>query len=217
MPNVLTESPPVETIADLLKRLGDIPPNRVPVRPSPGTAAEKDVIAALEAADKRLFELVDGTLVEKVMWDEESELALWLGSFLIQYVRKHKLGSVTGPDGITRLMPGLLRIPDLAFLSRARFPGGKRPRSPIRDLVPDLVVEVLSKGNTKKEMRRKLREYFHAGVRIVWYVDLKQRTVTVFTAVNRSVSLREGETLDGGSILPGFRIPLSQLFADRDA
>lgn len=65
-------------------------------------------------------------------------------------------------------------------------------------------------------MRRKLHEYFAAGVLLVWYVDPKARTVQVYTAVDQSVTLREGDTLDGGAVLPGFRLMLSQLFADPD-
>jgi hypothetical protein len=55
----------LETVADLLERLGDIPPQRVRMKPYPGTATEQDVIAAESAVDKRLYELIDGTLVEK--------------------------------------------------------------------------------------------------------------------------------------------------------
>lgn len=204
-----------KTVADLLTRLGNIPARRVRLVPVPGTATEKDVIA-VEAREDRLCELVEGTLVEKVMGFDESELAILISFFLSAYVRPRKLGIVTGPDGTIRLMPGLVRIPDVAFYSRARFPGGKRPRGPIPDLAPDLAVEVLSKGNTKKEMQRKLREYFEAGVLLVWYVDPKSRTAQVFTAADRGVTLHEGETLDGGVVLPGFRLPLSQLFAGFD-
>ncbi|MDR3632757.1 MAG: Uma2 family endonuclease [Isosphaeraceae bacterium] len=215
MANVLAKSAPAKTVADLLARLGNIPPRRVRLIPVPGTATEKDVIE-VEASEDRLCELVEGTLVEKVMGFEESELAASVIFFLSAFVRPRKLGIVTGPDGTIRLMPGLVRIPDIAFLSRARFPGGKRPKEAIPHLAPDLVVEVLSKGNTKKEMRRKLREYFDAGVPLIWYVDAKTHTVQVFTAVDRSVTLREDQTLDGGNVLPGFRLPLSQLFAEPD-
>jgi len=75
-------------------------------------------------------------------------------------------------------------------------------------------VEVLSPSNTAKEMTRKLRDYFQSGVHIVWFVDPVKRTVEVFTAPERSVVLREIDTLDGGEVLPAFMLPLAQLFAE---
>ena len=210
-----TETRPLETLADLLARLGNVPARRVRLHPSPGTATEKDVLA-VEAREDRLCELVEGTLVEKVMGYRESALASLLIMFLNGFVFPRKLGLVTGPDGTIRLMPGLVRIPDVAFLSRKRYPGGKLPEDPIPDLAPDLVVEVLSKGNTKKEMRLKLREYFRVGVLLVWYVDPRTRTVEVFTGIDQSVTLDEAQTLDGGDVLPGFRLALRELFGVLD-
>ena len=108
------------------------------------------------------------------------------------FVRPRKLGIVTGADGTIRLFPGLVRMPDVAFASWNCFPDRKRPRTPIPHIAPDLVVEVLSKGNTKAEMARKLREYFDAGVRIVWMVDRRKRTVHVYSAVDKSVVFTDG-------------------------
>src|SRR5487761_519570 len=79
----------LETVADLLERLGDIPPHRVRMKPYPGTATEKDVIAAEAALDKRLCELVDGTLVEKPMGQYESRLAAVLIHLLETFLDKH--------------------------------------------------------------------------------------------------------------------------------
>jgi Uma2 family endonuclease len=201
------------TIADLLRRLGNVPARRVRLVPTPGTATEKDVIRVLDR-ENRPCELVEGTLVEKPMGYEESQIAGLLLTLLNNFVRPRKLGIVTGPDGTIRLFPGLVRIPDVAFASWDRFPGRKRPRTPIPLLAPDLVVEVLSKSNTKAEMDRKLREYFEAGVRLVWMVDPRKRTVRVYTAVDQSVLVKEDQSLDGGAVLPGFILPLCELFAE---
>ncbi len=203
----------VTTIGDLLKRLGDIPAGRVRLHPTPGTATEKDVIEILDR-EKRPCELVEGTLVEKPMGFEESEIACLLITALNIFVRPRKLGIVTGESGTMRLFQGLVRIPDVAFASWDCFPGRKRPKTPIPLLSPDLVVEVLSKSNTKAEMNRKLGEYFAAGVRLVWLVDPRKRTARVYTAVDRSVLLKEDQSLDGGDVLPGFVLPLSELFAN---
>jgi Uma2 family endonuclease len=199
------------TIGDLLKRLGNIPAHRVRLHPTPGTATEKDVVDILDH-ENRPCELVEGTLVEKVMGYEESEVAGLLLTFLNNFVLPRKLGVVTGADGTIRLFPGLVRIPDVAFASWNCFPDRKRPRAPIPQLAPDLVVEVLSKGNTKREIARKLGEYFGAGVRLVWLVDIRKRTVRVHTAVDQSVLFTEKTTLDGGTVLPGFTLRLNELF-----
>jgi len=130
--------PDVTTIADLLKRLGNIPANRVRLHPTPGTATEKDVIEVLDR-ENRPCELVEGTLVEKPVGYKESEIAGLILTFLNNFVRPRKLGIITGPDGTIRLFAGLVRIPDVAFASWDRFPDRKRPRIPIPDLAPDLV------------------------------------------------------------------------------
>jgi Uma2 family endonuclease len=80
----------------------------------------------------------------------------------------------------------------------------------------DLVVEVLSKKHTRKEMARKLEEYFRAGVRLVWYVDPRNRTVQVYTAPDRSILLRGDQTLDGGDVLPGFTLSTRHWFAEAE-
>jgi len=71
---------------------------------------------------------------------------------------------------------------------------------------------VLSKGNTKPEMTRKLQEYFEAGVRSVWVVDPRKRTVRLYTSVDQSVLLAQDQLLDGGTVLPGFVLPVRELF-----
>jgi len=86
-------------------------------------------------------------------------------------------------------------------------------------LVPDFVIEVLSVGNTRGEMARKRREYFHAGVQLVWMIDPRSRTVAVFTNAQEFTLVDETGSLDGGNVLPGWTIQLEQLFArlDREA
>jgi len=203
----------VANIRDLLKRLGNIPAQRVRLHPTPGTATENDVLRVLDHENVPC-ELVEGTLVEKPMGYEESEIACLLITFLNIYVRPRKLGIVTGPDGTLRLFPGLVRIPDVAFASWGCFPDRKRPKARIPHIAPDLVVEVLSKSNTKPEMAKKLGEYFEAGVRLVWMVDPRKRTVRAYTAPDQSVLIKTGQSLDGGAVLPGFVLRLDELFAN---
>jgi Uma2 family endonuclease len=212
MPRI-TEIPPVETLADLLHELGDIAPSRVRATPPPGQATERDLIR-LNQRKERLYELVDGILVEKIMGYPESFLTMRLGHFLQGFLDMHDLGIVAGPDGAMRLMPGLVRIPDVSFVSWEHLPiRGEIPTDPIAGLAPDLAVEVLSEGNTKREMARKLKEYFLAGVRLVWFVSMHERTVTVYTAPDQATVLTERQTLHGGDVLPGLALSLRQLFA----
>jgi Uma2 family endonuclease len=109
-------------------------------------------------------------------------------------------------------MPGLVRIPDVFFISWQRLPAHEVPSDPIPGLAPDLAVEVLSEGNTPGEMQRKLKDYFFAGVRLVWFVNPDARTVQVYTAPDQSTVLSEPQTLEGGLVLPGLRVPLQKLF-----
>jgi Uma2 family endonuclease len=203
----------LKNVEQLLKRLGGVAPRRVRLQPPPGTATEDDLIR-LNDRNERLYELVDGTLVEKNVGFPESLLAHHLSAFLKEFLRTHDLGLVAGGDGGMRLLEGLVRLPDLAFVSWDQLPvRGVWPMEPISSLYPDLAVEVLSPSNSKGEIKRKLREYFLSGTRLVWLVDLRKRTVTVHTAPDRSSTLGEEATLDGGDVLPGLALPLLDVFA----
>jgi Uma2 family endonuclease len=216
MTSALTSTAAIETLADLLEQLGSIAPERVRFRPAPGTATEEDILAIRNSPERRLCELVDGVLVEKAMGLRESYLASVLITILVTFVRPRNLGLVTAPDGTMRLAPGLVRIPDVAFISWDRLPNRRVPTEPIPDLAPDLAVEVLSVGNTPGEMARKRQDYFAAGVHLVWQVEPSTRTVEVFTTLDQSTVLHEDQILEGSTVLPGFTLPLQELFAALD-
>jgi Uma2 family endonuclease len=200
------------TVADLLSRFGPILHSRIRQAPAPGSATEADVIAIHDRED-RLYELVDGVLVEKAMGVQESYLAVVLAGLLADYAGRHNLGFVLGADGMARLAPGLVRIPDVSFIAWRHFPDRRVPRAPILGLAPDLAVEVLSPGNTAQEMDRKLRDYFASGVQRVWYVAPVSRTVEIFATVDQVVLLHEDQRLTAEPVLPGFALPLRDLFA----
>jgi Uma2 family endonuclease len=202
-----------ETLADLLRRLGRIPPSRVRLKPPPGRATEKDLLRILDR-ENRPCELVEGTLVEKAMGLQESVVALRLGRKVGGFAEEHDLGVVAGADGTVRLDLGLVRIPDVAFYAWRHFPNKQVADTPIPTLAPDLAVEVLSKGNTAGEIRRKLKEYFLAGTTLAWVVDPKRRTVAVYTAPDRMTMLVETDTLNGGTVLPGFALPVREVFGN---
>jgi Uma2 family endonuclease len=201
------------TVGELLEQLGGVAPQRVRLRPAPGKATEADVLR-IHQREKRLYELVDNVLVEKVMGLLESRLACDLIFLLKSFLGQKDTGFVTGPDGALRLMSGLVRIPDVSFISWDQLPHHEWPKEPIPDLAPDLAVEVLSEGNTPREMERKVREYFFSGTRLVWLVDPAGRSVRVCTAPDRSAVLTAGQVLDGGDVLPGLALSLEQVFAN---
>jgi Uma2 family endonuclease len=203
------------TWEDRLSDLGNVPAIRVRLDPVPGTATVADVVR-LRDTERRLYELVDGTLVEKAMGWQESFLAGILLQWLNNYLDQYRLGVATGPDGMTRLFGDTVRGPDVAFVTWERLPDGRLPSDPIPDLVPNFVIEVLSSGNTYAEMSRKRREYFHAGVELLWMVDHRSRTVTVFNSTLDFTVFHEGQMLDGRTVLPGWQVDVSDLFGRLD-
>jgi Uma2 family endonuclease len=104
-------------------------------------------------------------------------------------------------------------MPDVAFFGWHHFPNRVVPYKAIADLYPDLAAEVLSKGNTKKEIERKLREYFLAGTHLAWVIDPKKRIARVHVKPDEFTLIDESGRLDGGDVLPGFSVALRDLFA----
>jgi Uma2 family endonuclease len=106
------------------------------------------------------------------------------------------------------------RRPDVAFVSYDRWPSD-RPQ-PVRDnawdVVPDLAVEVTSPNDLANAQQQKISEYFRAGVRLVWAFFPERRIVHVYEALDKIRVITESGILDGGSVLPGFQLPLDRLF-----
>jgi Uma2 family endonuclease len=214
LPMPPTAAPRVLTAADLVALFGPLPLSRIgPV--VPGLATEQDVLEQYDR-HKRLFELVDGVLVEKDMGLPQAFLALALGAILRSFVLPRQLGLVAGADGMIRLTAGRVRVPDVAFFAWADIPGGRTPHEPLPDLSPSLAVEILSASNTAQEMEGKRRDYFGSGTRLVWEIDPATRTAAVYTAVDQFVAVPADGALDGGALLPGFTLSLRDLFAELD-
>ena len=217
MPPSLLESPSfadAENLAQVVDRLGGIPLDRIVWKPFPGTATEADQIRYVDGDNKRLVELLDGILVEKAMVLRSSYLAMVLGAFLFQFVRKQKLGLVSGPDGIHRVTSSRNRLPDLSFTRWERLPSDDANLESVGDFIPDLCVEILSDGNTKREMAEKRGDYFEGGCQLVWIVDPEAKTIAVYTDPQSHRILGIGDTLDGGTVLPGFALSLAELFGE---
>lgn len=196
----------IDNIEELIDYLG-VPARRIRLHPPPGTATEEDVLRV-----QPWCELIDGILVERVMGYYESRLALVLGYYIQDFLRLHDFGIVLGADGMMRLEIGQVRVPDVAFYSWSQFSERLLPIEKILSATPELSAEILSEGNTEKEMNRKRREFFGNGAKLMWFVDPEKRTVDVYTSVDQFTTLTENDTLDGGAVLPGFTLSIKEWF-----
>lgn len=170
----------------------------------------------LAMPDGKSFELVDGHLVERTV----NAFSSWLGGELFGFVRDfcrtHKTGLVWPADNGLQCFadqPNKVRRPDVSFVRKERLAGEWRTAGFLR-IVPDLVAEVVSPHDLAYEVDAKVIEYLAAGVRLVWVVNPEARTVRVHRADGSAAWLGIHDSLDGEDVLPGFRLPLSELFAD---
>src|SRR5215213_1063335 len=161
------------------------------------------------------YELVKGELKRMSPTGEEhGSITMALASPLYQYVKLNRLGRVYAAETGFKLEsnPDTVRAPDIAFVSSERIEAAGRVQG-YRSGAPDLAVEVLSPGNTKREMAEKVEAYFAAGARLVWIVNPKSKTITVYRSLTDIVTLTEKDTLDGGEVVPGFQISVAEIFA----
>ncbi|MGH2532874.1 MAG: Uma2 family endonuclease [Thermomicrobiales bacterium] len=144
---------------------------------------------------------------------EASALAGWILVLLVHFVRPRRLGMVTGADGTYIMLhdPQTVLVPDVAFVRWERLPDGAPPKRYI-PVPPDLAVEVRSPSDRPGEISQKLALYQRAGVPLVWWVDPARRAVTVHRLGHPVVDLHQGDELDGADILPGFRLPVADIF-----
>lgn len=111
-----------------------------------------------------------------------------------------------------RLPARVYRRPSFGFVSVARWPATKPvPATEAWDVVPDLVAEVTGPDDGAEELLAKVRQYQAAGVRIVWVVYSGVGEVHAFTGPRGLRTFTTADTLDGGDVLPGFAVPVSEL------
>ncbi len=196
-----------DTLADVLHALGDIPPDRVLWTPRPGTATEADLLRS------RGTELVDGLLVRKSAGMMKGLLEVTVGGLVFNFIHPDRLGCATLASGPYRVAPGVVRRPDVAFVRWGKVLNGGRTIPDIVDAAPDLVIDIPTSDNPHREQARKFREYLAAGTAIIWEIDADTRTVTEYGREAHRV-FTAADTLDGGTVLPGFTLPLADLFAE---
>jgi Uma2 family endonuclease len=171
---------------------------------------EFERIVMLPENAERLLELIDGEISEVVSNSISSIIAAYICGVIVVFVRQSKLGYVSGADGGYQI--GNERyIPDCAFISKTKL--SKPTTESYVSIPPDLAVEVLSPSNTPDEMTIKVDNYLRAGV-VVWVVSPEAQRVVVHRPDAPPKTYNIDETLDGGNVLPGFTLPVRDIFAE---
>ena len=162
----------------------------------------------------RRLELVKGKVYEMApAGGRHGYAAINAGTFLNVHVRANGLGRVFAAETgfILRRDPDTVRAPDVAFVSQSRLSVEEIPDSFI-ELVPDLVVEVVSPGDTRREVREKVEEWLRVGVCLVWVIYPATHSATVYRSLEDVAYLNENDILDGEDVVPGFACRLGELF-----
>lgn len=159
-------------------------------------------------------ELVDGEVIQMSLPGfEHADICVRIASELNRFVKAQKLGVVVSEMGfVLRRSPDLVRGPDLAFISKEKLETHGRTRK-FWQGPPDLAVEVLSPDDRASEVLRKVGEYLDAGARLVCVVDPENRRVSAYRGLNQVRVYGPGDTLSGEDVLPGFSLPLNEIFA----
>jgi Uma2 family endonuclease len=164
--------------------------------------------------DGNRYALLRGELVSTPMSSyESSDIAMGIGSALRAFEHPRGLGRVAGADGAFILArdPYTVRIPDTSFVRIDRLPPVEERRR-FLELAPDLAVEAVSPSDSANDVHEKVIEYLDYGVRLVWVVHPIQWTVTVYGPDRSARVLSVDDTLDGGDVLPGFTLPVADIF-----
>jgi Uma2 family endonuclease len=174
-----------------------------------GTATIDDLLKTPKDGFK--FELVDGEILMSPcgMWG--SEVTLNIASLIRDYLRQHPIGKVYSSDVGIQLPSGNVRSPDVTFVSNDKLPDGRSPRA-FGELIPDLVVEVLSPRDSASEMGRKIGEYIENGVPLVWLVDAERQTVTIYRSLTDAERRTTADRITAEPILPGFSADIRMFF-----
>ncbi|HEY0376729.1 MAG TPA: Uma2 family endonuclease [Pyrinomonadaceae bacterium] len=169
--------------------------------------------------DGNKYEVMKGELVVSPAGIEHEEIGVRLIVALAGFVRKQKLGVVCGssagywmhPEGS---QPRNFLSPDVSFIAKERLGGAKRAPKKFFDGAPDLVVEILSPSDTVERLHDKIVDYFENGARLLWVVNPEEQFVPVYHSSQPDQLLRGADTLSGEQIIPGFTLPVSELFAE---
>lgn len=166
--------------------------------------------------DRAMFEIVDGRLEEMEPMSVYSiRIAALIYGHLFHYCQIHRNGEAA-IENLFRLplAKPKSRRPDVAFVSAQRWPLGQP--MPLTgeawDVVPDLVVEVVSPTDRATQLERKLDEYFEAGVRRAWVVHPESQIIEIYRMRHDIQVLKASDELTDEEVLPGFRLPIKSVF-----
>lgn len=141
------------------------------------------------------------------------EALLSIGAILQAFIRKHRLGRIVTESGvITERDPDSVRGPDIAYWSKERLPLGVAVDG-YPEVAADIVVEIISESKRRRAVKRKLKEYFSCGIRLVCVVDLEERTLTIYDNPKKGQLFENDAVVEGGDVLPGFRCSVGEFFA----
>lgn len=164
--------------------------------------------------DGKRYELVDGELREMPPAGlQHGDVGSGLNAELRFHVRQRRLGRVFGPDTGFRIFPDrdLAYAPDVSFVTAERI-ATVDDYEKMGRMAPDLVVEVVSPSDRMTDVLAKVDDYLAAGVRLVWVVVPRRRQVLVYAPGQPARTLGNGDSLDGGDVLPEFRLPVAEVF-----
>ena len=164
--------------------------------------------------DECRYELLDGELVKMApTGGKHGQVLINIGIALGAYVKRQDLGIVLGGDPgiILRRNPDRVRAPDVCFIARERIPPEGLPDGYL-ELIPDLVIEVVSPNDRATQVQDKIEEWLRAGVRLVWAVYPGTRSVVAYQSLSAIRVYTESETLDGAPVLPDFTCSVASLF-----
>jgi Uma2 family endonuclease len=167
-----------------------------------------------ENAEKR-FELSEGMLIEmSPTGGKHGGVAFDFGLLIGSFVREHDLGYMTAAETGFILYKNphgkdTVRALDIGFVAKERLPDGL-PDGYV-PLAPDLAIEVVSPNDDASEVQQKVMEYLRYGVRLVWVAYPRTKSVVAHTKM-QAITVDIDGILDGGDVLPGFRLPVREIF-----
>jgi Uma2 family endonuclease len=163
----------------------------------------------------RYYELVKGELRAMApAGGEHGAFTINLTGPMWNHAKTHDLGKVVAAETgfIIERDPDTVRGPDIGFICKSRIPPEGLPKKYI-PFAPDLAVEVVSPHDTMEEVEEKVAQWLAAGTKLVWVVLEKQRLIRVYRSPTDVTVLTENDELDGADVMPGFRLPVAQVFA----
>jgi Uma2 family endonuclease len=163
------------------------------------------------------YEVIDGELVNVGNSGmEHGNIGIFLGGLIEIFVRQNKLGVACDSSTAFKMKGGNKRSPDISFVSKERLIGLKRLPKGFFDGAPDLVVEIISPGNTFDEIHNKIEEYFESGTRLLWVIHPDEKYVLVYHSPQPDRLVRGDDVLDGEDVILNFQVAVSELFITLD-